>query len=152
CQAARAPARGPTPPPGHAESDMNAILPASVDEWLSSLAGRGALGTLLSSPVEEQMRLGYGHTLREIAQQPLPWPGTAEAMGARRPELAQSLEGVWSVVLTGSGSSISAAECVAPGLQRALGLPVSAVPAGLILTHPESCLPPSGRFLVVSFA
>src|SRR5262245_54490136 len=131
---------------------MNAILPASVDEWLSSLVGRGALGTLLSSPLEEQMRRGYGHTLREIAQQPLTWLETAETMAAQLPELAHSLEGVSSVVLTGSGSSIYAAECVAAGLQRALGVPVSAVPAGLILTHPESCLPPSGRFLVVSFA
>ncbi len=127
-------------------------VPASVDAWLASLAGRGALGTLLSSPIEEQLRLGYGHTLREIAQQPLTWLETSEAMGAQLPEVAYSLEGVSSVVLTGSGSSIYAAECVAPGLQRVLGVPVSAVPAGLVLTHPESCLPPSGRVLVVSFA
>ena len=53
---------------------------------------------------------------------------------------------------TGSGSSIYAAECAAPALQRALGVPVTAVPAGLILTHPDTCLPPSGRFLVVSLA
>jgi D-galactosamine 6-phosphate deaminase/isomerase len=131
---------------------MNATSPVSIDEWLASLAGRGALGALLSAPVEEQLRRGYGHTLREIAQQPLTWLETAEAVGAQLPELAHSLEGVSSVVLTGSGSSIYAAECVAAGLQRALGVPVSAVPAGLILTHPDSCLPPKGRFLVVSFA
>jgi tagatose-6-phosphate ketose/aldose isomerase len=131
---------------------MNATSPVSIDEWLASLAGRGALGALLSAPVEEQLRRGYGHTLREIAQQPLTWLETAEAIGAQLPELAHSLEGVSSVVLTGSGSSIYAAECVAAGLQRSLGVPVSAVPGGLILTHPESCLPKSGRFLVVSFA
>jgi tagatose-6-phosphate ketose/aldose isomerase len=39
-----------------------------------------------------------------------------------------------------------------PALQRTLGRAVSAVPAGLILTHPETCLPPSGSFLVVSLA
>jgi tagatose-6-phosphate ketose/aldose isomerase len=57
-----------------------------------------------------------------------------------------------AVVFTGSGSSVYAAECVAPCVQRVLGVPVSAVPAGLILTHPESCLPPKGPFLVVSLA
>ena len=55
-------------------------------------------------------------------------------------------------MFTGSGSSVYAAECVAPWLQPRLGLPVSAVPAGLVLTHPEACLPPDGPFLVVSLA
>jgi tagatose-6-phosphate ketose/aldose isomerase len=68
------------------------------------------------------------------------------------PLVEESLDGVGAVVFTGSGSSVYAAECVAPGLQRSLGVPVSAVPAGLILTHPETCLPPSGPFLVVSLA
>jgi tagatose-6-phosphate ketose/aldose isomerase len=63
-----------------------------------------------------------------------------------------SLDGASAVVFTGSGSSIYAAECVAPCLQHGLGVPVSAVPAGLILTHPETCLPPNGPFLVVSLA
>jgi tagatose-6-phosphate ketose/aldose isomerase len=57
-----------------------------------------------------------------------------------------------AVVFTGSGSSVYAGECVAPCLQEALGVHVSAVPAGLILTHPETCLPPNGPFLVVSLA
>jgi len=123
-----------------------------VDEWLASFSGAGALGALLSTPVEEQLRRGYGHTLREIAQQPVTWVETAARMADLLPLVEESLEGAASVVLTGSGSSAYAAECVAPCLQQSLGLPVSAVPAGLILTHPESCLPPSGRFLVVSLA
>jgi tagatose-6-phosphate ketose/aldose isomerase len=128
-------------------------VPATVDEWLAQLAARGgAFGGLLSRSVEEQSRLGYAHTLREIAQQPLTWLETSEQLCAHLPGMADSLAGVSSVVFTGSGSSVYAAECAAPGLQRALGLPVSAVPAGLILTHPETCLPPSGRFLVVSLA
>jgi tagatose-6-phosphate ketose/aldose isomerase len=68
------------------------------------------------------------------------------------PLIDESLDGMPSVVFTGSGSSIYAAECVAPCLQRTLGVPVSAVPAGLILTHPETCLPPTGPFLAVSLA
>jgi tagatose-6-phosphate ketose/aldose isomerase len=127
-------------------------LPSSVDEWLASLAGPGALGALFGLPWEQQVRRGYGHTLREICQQPVTWPETVASVRALVPLVGESLDGVTAVVFTGSGSSLYAAECVAPCLQHALGLPVSAVPAGLILTHPETCLPPSGPFLVVSLA
>jgi tagatose-6-phosphate ketose/aldose isomerase len=138
--------------PAPAPEARGAAVSGSVDEWLAALAGRGALGNLLSRPAEEQARLGYACTLREIAQQPVTWVETAERLCAHVPGVTQSLEGVASVVFTGSGSSIYAAECAAPGLQTRLGVPVSAVPAGLILTHPETCLPPTGRFLVVSLA
>jgi tagatose-6-phosphate ketose/aldose isomerase len=127
-------------------------LPASLEAWLASLPRQGALGTLLAAAPEEQQRLGYRHTLREIAQQPLTWLETAERLCALVPDISASLDGTTALVLTGSGSSIYAGECAAPGLQRELGIPVSAVPAGRILTHPESALPPAGRFLVVSLA
>ncbi len=129
-----------------------AAIPPSVDEWLAALEGNGALGSLLQPPREEQVRRGYGHTLREIGQQPVTWIETAARMRELVPVIEESLEGAAAIVITGSGSSVYAAECVAPCLQRSLGLPVSAVPAGLILTHPDTCLPPSGRFLVVSLA
>jgi len=129
-----------------------ATIPSSVDEWLVTLADAGALGSLLQPPREEQLRRGYGHTLREIVQQPVTWIETAARMREVVSSIEESLEGATAIVMTGSGSSVYAAECVAPGLQRSLGLPVSAVPAGLILTHPDTCLPPSGRFLVVSLA
>jgi tagatose-6-phosphate ketose/aldose isomerase len=131
----------------HVESDMK----GTVDEWLASFPETGVLGDLLSPSPEEQVRRGYGHTLREIAQQPLTWIETAARMRGL-PLVAECLSGVSAVVLTGSGSSVYAAECVAPCLQHGLGVPVSAVPAGLILTHPEACLPPTGSFLVVSLA
>jgi len=134
------------------EGDPRSVaLPSSVDEWLASLAGHGVLGALLSPSPEERARRGYGHTLREIAQQPVTWMETAARMRGL-PLIGESLDGVSAVVFTGSGSSIYAAECVAPCLQHGLGVPVSAVPAGLILTHPETCLPPNGPFLVVSLA
>lgn len=128
------------------------LVPATVDQWLASLAGAGTLGTLLAPSHEEQLRRGYGHTLREIGQQPVTWIETAGRMHALDPPITESLAGVSAVVFTGSGSSVYAAECVAPCLQRSLGVPVSAVPAGLILTHPDTCLPPSGPFLLVSLA
>jgi tagatose-6-phosphate ketose/aldose isomerase len=55
-------------------------------------------------------------------------------------------------VLTGSGSSVYAGECLAPTLQAALRLPISAVPAGELLTNPAGSLPPRGPFLLVSLA
>jgi tagatose-6-phosphate ketose/aldose isomerase len=133
-------------------SALHRALPTSVHEWLASLESDGPLGRLLRPSWDEQLGRGYGHTLREIAQQPVTWLETTERLREALPVVAESLAGAGSVVLTGSGSSLYAAECVAPCLQRALRLPVAAVPAGLILTHPETCLPPSGPFLVVSFA
>lgn len=125
---------------------------SSVGDWIASLSERGELGTLLARPWEEQQRRGYGHTLREIAQQPVTWAETEERMLAARAALAACVEGVGAIVLTGSGSSHYAAECAAPWLQAELRLPVAAVPGGLILTHPETCLPPHDPFLVVSVA
>ncbi len=128
-------------------------LPASVDEWLAALASvPGELGALLRPSWAEQLERGYGHTLREIGQQPVTWLETAARMRGLVPVLETSLGGAETVVFTGSGSSVYAGECVAPCLQEALGVPVTAVPAGLILTHPETCLPPNGPFLVVSLA
>jgi tagatose-6-phosphate ketose/aldose isomerase len=139
-----------------AEPEMNRTvqpaLPSSVPEWLATLSGTGSIGRLLAAPWEDQLRGGYGHTLREVCQQPVTWIETTARVRELRPLVEESLAGVGSVVLTGSGSSVYAAECIAPCLQRALGIPVLAVPAGLILTHPETCLPPSGPFLVVSLA
>ncbi len=46
---------------------------ASLDAWLAALAGTSAFGPLLAAPAEEQLRRGYGYTLREISHQPLTW-------------------------------------------------------------------------------
>jgi tagatose-6-phosphate ketose/aldose isomerase len=135
------------------EASPDAVaVPSSVDEWLASFPEQGTLGDLLAPTPEEQVRRGYGHTLREIAQQPVTWIGTADSMRGLQPLIEDSLRDASAVVVTGSGSSLYAAECVAPCLQRALGIPVAAVPAGLILTHPDTCLPPKGRFVVASLA
>jgi D-galactosamine 6-phosphate deaminase/isomerase len=124
----------------------------SVDELLTSLAPTGEIGRLLRPRREEQLARGYGHTLNEICQQPVTWRGTAALVRSRAGELGRCLEGMSAVVLTGSGSSLYAGECVAPCLQGTLRIPTTAVPGGIILTHPELCLPPSGSYLVVSIA
>ena len=74
--------------------DEVVLAASSHDAWLTSLAGPGALGGLLAESPQEQVRLGYAHTLREIAQQPVTWLGTAERLIAHLPGVAQSLEGV----------------------------------------------------------
>src|SRR6185295_19420602 len=86
------------------------------------------------------------------------WLETGQRAAASQPMLQSVLGRVsgngssGAVVLTGSGSSVYAGECLAPTLQATLRLPVSAVPAGELLTHPASSLPPRGPFLLVSLA
>ena len=131
---------------------------ASVDDWLRVLASAGGeVGALLAAPADEQSRRGYVHTLREIAQQPYTWIETARTLAPRASELRAALDHVASdrpglLVLSGSGSSLYAGECLAPGLQGALGIPVQAVASGELLTHPHGHLPRTGPSLVVSFA
>jgi tagatose-6-phosphate ketose/aldose isomerase len=131
---------------------------ASLEVWLGRLAAGGDLGTLLARDWEEQLTRGYGHTLREIAQQPVTWIETAARVLAHFPlvdgllEEAGVRQGRGAVVLTGSGSSLYVGECLALPLQQALRVPVSAVGAGQILTHPDSSVPPVGPYVAVSLA
>src|SRR5258708_23902602 len=144
--------------PRGAAKETSEPLRGTVDEWLTGFASQGEIGRLLGRPGQEQQERGYGHTLREIAQQPVTWLETASAVAADRVRLDGVLDEVGvhsragSVLLTGSGSSLYAGECIALPLQLSLGVPVQAVSAGLLLTHPESSLPPTGPYLVVSFA
>lgn len=109
---------------------------------------------LLSAPATRQRERGYFDTLREIWQQPATWLATSDLLHTA--SVHQQLSATLSprpthVVLTGSGSSIYAGECVAPCLQLGLGLPVQSIPAGTLLTHWSSVLPP-GEGLLISLA
>lgn len=132
-------------------------LPPTVDAWLAELAGRGEIGRLLEPTAEQQLERGYGHTLREICQQPVTWSETARSLAASPGAIAAALSdgGIscrdGALVLTGSGSSYFAAACLALPLREALAVPVDAVPAGVLLTHPQA-LPAHGPFLLVSLA
>lgn len=106
---------------------------------------------------EERARAGYADTIREIAQQPDTWEQTAVDLIARLPDLASFLRrdgGAFarSVILTGSGSSLYVAECLAPYLQSRLGVVVRPVPAAMLLTDVEGCINGADPALVVSFA
>lgn len=134
-------------------------LHGSVDDWLVLLASLpGEVGALLAAPSDEQDSRGYAHTLREICQQPVTWLETAERVAGRVRPFADSVAAVnvdgapGAIVLTGSGSSLYAGECLSLGLQCALGIPVAPIAAGTVLTDPAGCLADRLPTLLVSFA
>lgn len=109
------------------------------------------LADLLARDATGQREAGYADTLREILQQPSTWRVTATLLGdtATRLQLAQTLAATTGpVALTGSGSSMYIGECLAPVLQERLGREARAIPAGTLLTHWRSVLPPQPGLLV----
>jgi len=118
-----------------------------------------SLAELIAQPVDAQRQLGYAHTAQEIDHQPETWIETAIRVDSRQSALAEQLSragltpaGAGGLVLTGSGSSLFVGECLAVPIQRALDVPVSAVPSGELLTNLDGHLPPARPGLLVSFA
>lgn len=146
------------------QDSISAMLPpaSAVSErelgvWLRELAARvPTLGELLAKEDGCQIELGYFHTLREIAQQPLVWLPTAAAMVSRQEQVQRWLTGsepaLRSITLTGSGSSYFVGQCLQMSLQTGLRLPVQAAPGGRLLTHGYRAVPPGRPLLIVSFA
>ena len=93
------------------------------------------LADLGARPEAEQAAAGYRHTLAEILQQPSTWRDTAARLDAQADFFAAQCASTTAIVLTGSGSSYYLCEGLAPTLQAALQRPVTAVPAGNLLTH-----------------
>ncbi len=121
---------------------------------LYPLSPSAELSRLLAGSAEEQRQAGYADTLREILQQPQTWYATAERLAS--PSVATLLSQALisrpeHIVLTGSGSSVHAGECLAAVLQAALRIPCRAVPAGDLLTDLRGMLAP-GRGLIISIA
>ena len=122
-------------------------------EWLGALSKRQPKAAeLLSRNPEEQQRLGYFHTLREICQQPATWLQTSALMLASAAKLQSKLHGTSSVTLTGSGSSEYAGDCVRSVLQGELGLIAQAIGGGILLSQGGRSLPPGRPGLLVSLA
>jgi len=108
------------------------------------------------TPAEHQ-RGGYADTVREIGHQPATWEQTADDAIARAGELRSFLlrddqASPRSIVLTGSGSSLYVADCLAPSLQARLRVVARSVPAAMLLTDVQGCLEASEPALLVSFA
>jgi tagatose-6-phosphate ketose/aldose isomerase len=122
-------------------------------DFLQRLArSQDSVAALVARNPEEQRRLGYFHTLREICQQPVTWEQTAELMVESAPSLGRCVEGICGLTLTGSGSSEYAGDCVRFALQKDLGINVQAVAGGAILNHGSQALLVGRPALMVSLA
>jgi tagatose-6-phosphate ketose/aldose isomerase len=122
-------------------------------EWLRTLSERQPKAAeLLSRSTEEQRRLGYFHTLREICQQPATWLRTSALMQGKAASIRPVLAGIASLTLTGSGSSEYAGDCVRQPLQNELGVLTQAIGGGALLAHGSKALPPRRPGLMVSIA
>ena len=121
--------------------------------WLDELGRvQAVLAEMLARSPEEQRRLGYFHTLREICQQPATWMHTAKLMQESAREISPLLKGISSLILSGSGSSEFAGDCVRMVLQKELAIDVQSIAGGTLLTHRTSAVPVGRPGLMVSIA
>lgn len=121
--------------------------------WLQALSeSQPNAAELLSRSPEEQRQRGYFHTLHEICQQPFTWLNTAKQMASASAQLRVLTRGASTIVLTGSGSSEFAGDCVRPLLRHELGVATEVIGGGTLLTYGEEALPPSRPALVISLA
>lgn len=118
----------------------------------SKAKGLLELAILLDQTEDKQHELGYFHTIREILQQPTTWLRTGKDMAAFSHELAKVAAGARIMVLTGSGSSEYASECVRLTLQSKLGIPVQTISGGTLLTNGGKAIMPGRPGLMISFA
>ncbi len=125
----------------------------SQAEWLGHLSEvQPVARELLERSDEEQRRLGYFHTFREIAQQPSTWVRTSELMQSHAGELRDLVDGISWLALSGSGSSEYAGDCARLALRKRLGINVEAVAAGALLARGRYALPVGKPSLMVSLA
>ena len=126
---------------------------AAFTDWLNEISARQPeLARLLAASREEQERRGYFHTLREILQQPASWIQTARQISGLASTLRGCVAGIENLVLTGSGSSEYAGDCVRLNLQKKLGVNASAIGGGVLLTHDANVVRSYKPGLVVSLA
>ena len=101
------------------------LLPHNlIPEWLRTLSGAEGRFSAILRESEHDSVDGYRHTIREMCQQPATWRETARRIRGFRTQIKESLTGCERIVLTGSGSSQYAGECVAQALRKDLRLPV----------------------------
>jgi len=137
---------------------ISSLSSQEIESWLSDLTAQVPEFAVLQPQPGHASIAGYYHTLREICQQPVTWLDTSVRVAGNLERLRAIVaeSGLTAkrgaLIFTGSGSSFYAGECLGLTLQRELAVPVHAVPAGLILTHPETALPPRENCLVVSLA
>ncbi len=132
---------------------MEGVSLLTQADWQRALSSEQARAAeLFGRPEAEQKRLGYLHTLREICQQPWTWLRTCDQMTASRERLSQDVAGIRSLVLTGSGSSEYAAQCVCLPLQNELGISTESISGGALLMYGGRTLSLGRPGLLVSLA
>lgn len=104
---------------------------------------------LLALPEAET---GHLATLTEILQQPATWRTTAQQMSTAMDSLSSVMQGVKTIILTGSGSSEYAGECARPQLQRRACATVQTIGSGTLLTDGTDLLSSERPALMISFA
>ena len=127
-------------------------MPSREPDWHAPRNRTVAAGELLSASESEQKKQGYFHTLREIRQQPSTLLATSDRMLRSEAELKRLAAGIQSLVLTGSGSSEYAGDCVRLPLQDELRIPVQTIASGSLLTHGDKVLPPARPGMMISIA
>lgn len=124
----------------------------SIEREVQALRGQSpALDALLTRTDEERIAAGYGHTLREITQQPLAWADTVLrtlAFAGVSLEDGPGGQRFRAIALTGSGSSEYAAELAAPAIEARVGVPVRAVPCGDFLAYGAAAMGPEAGLLI----
>jgi hypothetical protein len=101
-----------------------AVFPMSIPvhtpaDWLACLSEvQPVAREMLERSEEDQRRVGYFHTFREICQQPSTWLRTGELMQSRTAELRDLVDGISWLSLSGSGSSEYAGDCARPALRK----------------------------------
>jgi len=119
--------------------------------WLADIAFKQAeAADLLGRTNEDQRKSGYFHTLHEILQQPATWLETGKRLAPISGELLQTIAGIKVLVLTGSGSSEYAGDCVRLPLQNRLSIPAQTIGGGMLLTHGGKAIVPVRPGLMVS--
>src|SRR6185369_3379263 len=98
----------------------------------SFASGSGDFARLLAEASQNPMA-GFHHTIQEICQQPPTWRETGCQMSELGSYIAEAVAGISRIVLTGSGSSQYAGECVAAALRRDLGKTVEVCGGGELL-------------------
>src|SRR5262245_24221796 len=134
------------------EAQPGKLRHGNVQNWLDTLSKESGSFYALLNEAEATSGNGFHHTIQEICQQPVTWSQTAAHIASVRDIFPASMEGCGRILLTGSGSSQYAADCVAPVLARELGIPVEARAAGDLLLIRGSGSEPGNSTLVVSLA
>jgi len=115
------------------ESHPSWLPSTQVPEWLRTLSQSGGRFSEILRESEHDAVDGYRHTIREICQQPATWPETARRLNGFRSQISESMSGCERILLTGSGSSQYAGECIASALRKELQMPVEVQGGGALL-------------------